>query len=117
LIKAVNNKNIFVLTNNKFLINNFKDSNVPLSKIIFIPLPSLLLEQLIIPIIIKLYSIEQYITDGNSSSFLRSFLCKTTLIIHDIYFTSAFGANEASLKRIIGKFYRRFMNKLNIHRI
>lgn len=113
IINAINNEKLWILTNNKFLLENHNKKNAT-HKIIYIPLPHTVIEQFIIPILIKFYSINLYVTAGDTSSILGSYICNTILILHDIYFTKSFKMQNTSFKRILGKFYRKFTIKMTV---
>ncbi len=113
IIHAINNEKLWILTNNKFLLQN-QNKKSSTHTIVYIPLPHIVIEQFLIPFLIKFYSINLYVSAGNSCSILGSYICKTYLTLHDIYFTKPFKINETSLKRILGKFYRRLTIKMSI---
>lgn len=85
----------------------------PNLSVVKINLPHTIIEQIIIPLIIMFWGIKKYISAGDSVSILGVRLCKTYILLHDIYFTRK--VRISSLKRLLGKLYRKFTIKHGVH--
>ena len=85
--------------------------------IIYLPLPSILIEQIFLPIMLILYRPRFYINGGNTAS-LFTFGVKFILLIHDISYTKppSLVPVANSLRRKVGKFYRKFTVSSTIKR-
>ena len=81
---------------------------------VFIPLPQIIIEQLLIPLIILFSRVGAYVSVGNSVSLVGCRLCDTYLLLHDIYFTKKIDLQHYSLKRRLARIYRYLTVSLSI---
>ena len=106
IIQALSGVPIIIVSNNQFFRKNLEDFH-PLTRLIYLKLPSIIIEQVVVPILIRKYSISRYISAGDSCSVIASFFCSTTIVLHDVYFTNPLQKKLNSVKRDLGKIYRR----------
>lgn len=95
---------------------DFVEKNNLRIKIVSINLPHIVIEQFIIPLLIIKFGIKRYITAGDSSSIIGVRLSKTTHLMHSIYHTMPYAIMSHSVKRILGKIYRRYSVKFSVKR-
>ena len=114
-LNGLENYELILIVKNKFaldLISNMSKNN-------FIPIkvsaPLVLVEQFIIPFLLLIYKPVLYINSGNTAT-LVSFGVRYILLMHDISFTkpSSMVPSSNSLKRKLGKIYRKTLVSLKI---
>ena len=97
---------ILIFKNNHYTREIYKNLQLN-SRAIYIPLPQVIIEQFIVPLIVLIYRINIYVTVGDSISIFGCRLCSTYLLLHDIYFTKPVIKKSYSIKRRLARLYRR----------
>ena len=107
LVRALSSKSSLLLVFKSNFYNRHICKSLGLSDhALFIPLPQIIIEQLIIPIVIFFYRVSVHIFFGNTVSLCGCRICRTYLLLHNMYFSKKIDLEKYSFKRRLARIYR-----------